>query len=195
MAEYFTVAEARTATYLGGALSNATTYPDAMISAMRVAVEDALERACGVAFEPRTVMNERHDGTGQSDLLLKWPRPTTVTAASIGGTALTAAELADVVPYDDGRLYRSSGWAPGRGNVLVSYTHGYPIVPGRVKRAALLVTRRFLVDSPVNDRATNLVTQDGATQWLVTAGVREAIFDIPEANAVISEYDMRSRVG
>lgn len=192
---YFTVAEARAANYLGGALSNTTTFTDAIIEAMRTAVEQALEQACGVAFEPRTVTSERYDGDGGTDLLLIWPLVTAVSAASIGGTALTAAELAALITYTDGRLYHSSGWTAGRGNVLVSYTHGYATVPGRVKRAALILTSRFLQDSPVNDRATTLVNPDGSTQWLVTAGVRDAIFDIPEANAVVSEYSRRVPVG
>lgn len=192
---YFTVAEARAATYLGGALANTTTFPDALIDAMRAAVEEALERACGVAFYPRTVLNERVDGNGTTQILLSWPLVSSVTAASVSGTPLTAAELAALVVYQDGRVYHPGSWVSGRGNVLVSYTHGYATVPGRVKRAALLLTRRFLIDSPVSDRATSMTGQDGTTQFLVTAGVRNAIFDVPEANAIFLEYGMRAGVG
>lgn len=191
---YFTVAEARTASYLGGALSSATTYPDTVIEAMRTAVQDALENACGVAFTPRTV-TEVFDGSGTTSLLLKWPRVTAVSAASVGGTALTASELTALKTYADGRVYNSNRWATGYGNVSITYTHGYATVPGRVKRAALLLTRRFLIDSPVSDRATSMTGQDGTTQFLVTAGVRNAIFDVPEANAIFLEYGMRAGVG
>ena len=105
--------------------------------------------------------------------------------------------------YDDGRLYLATGWSTGwsasspgaatrgRRNVVIKGTYGYPYPPPRVSRAALLLAKRFLVDLPVSDRATSLTTQDGTTQFLVTAGVRQAITDVPECNAVIREYGVR----
>lgn len=189
---YFTPEEARAQE---PALASEEAYPDELIDAMREAVEQALEHACGVAFVTRTATDERHDGPGSSDLLLDWPRVQDVSAASVGGSSITGDALTGLVPYRDGRVYYSGGWVSGRGNVLITYTHGYEAVPGRVKRAAIILTKRFLVQSPVNDRATQLVNSDGTTQWLVTAGVRDAIFDIPEANAVVEEYSVRGSVG
>lgn len=189
---YFTVAEARAATWMGGALTSTTTYASADIDAMRVAVEDAIERECGVAFVPRTATNELHDGSGTYDLLTEWARPTAVTAASVGPkgsrVALTADQLALIDVYKDGRVYYPNGWPTGRANVLLTYTHGWATVPGRVKRAAMLAVKRFLVDSPISDRATSMVSAEGQSQFFVTAGVRDAIFDVPEVNAVIREY-------
>ena len=191
---YFTVAEARSASFLGGALSDVTKYPDADIDAMRVAVEEALEHACGVAFVQRDA-SENLDGTGGFDLFLPYPRPQSVTSCSIGGLALTSDQLAALVLYRDGRVYNPSTWPRGRGNVAIVYQHGYLDVPGRVKRAAMILTRRFLVDSPVSDRSTTLINPDGTTQYMVTAGVRDAIFDVPEANAIVNEYGVGPEVG
>lgn len=192
MADYFTVAEARAQE---SALLDATKYPDATITTMRLAVEEALERACGVAFVPRTATDERHDGPGTGiDLLLEWPRPSAVTAASVDGTALDAAGIAELIAYSDGRVYRPAGWGSTRGGVLITYTHGYAVIPGRVKRAAIQLTKRFLVATPVSDRATSII-QDGSTQFFVTAGVRGAITDVPEANAIIAQYGVNASVG
>lgn len=189
---YFTVAEAREQE---PALASSATYSDDDINAMRVAVEQALEHACKVAFVPRTATNERRDGTGGYELLLKNARPTLVTAASIGGAALSADQLALIVCYESGIVYYPNGWVRGRGNVLVTYTHGYESVPGRVKRAAIKLTKRFLVDTPVSDRATSMTNPEGATQFLVTAGVRGAITDVPEVNAIIDQYGVGGMVG
>lgn len=182
---YFTTAEARKVK----PLDNTTTYPDADIDAMRITVEEALEHACGVAFEPRTV-TERFDGTGTTDLLAR-PRPTAVSSATVDGEAIDASSL---LTYRDGRIYHSGKWTAGRGNVSITYTHGYATVPGRVKRAAILLTKRFLVDSPLSDRTTQITNEDG-TEVLITAGVRGAVTDVPEVNAVIAQYKVGAAVG
>lgn len=185
---YFTVAEARAVP----PLDNTTKYPDADIEAVRQSVEEALEDACGVSFIQRTA-TDTLDGNAGTDIVLDRSRVSAVTAASIDGTALTASELADLAVYPDGTIYNPAGWTRGRRNVSITYTHGHATIPGRVKRAAIMLTRRYLVDSPVNDRATSLVNDDGTTQWLVTAGVRGALFDLPEVNAIVQQY--RERLG
>lgn len=168
-------------------LDNTTTYPAARIAEARTLAETALEEACHVAFAP-TYFRLRLDGNGRTDLLLPIVRPLTVTAATVDGASLTAADLE---LYDDGRVYYEGGWSAGRRNVVITGTHGYPFPPPRVGRAALLLAKRVLVDSPVSDRATSMTTEDGTTQFLVTAGVRQAVFDVPECNAVVIDYGLR----
>lgn len=186
----FTLATARTIE----PLDDPSTYSTAELITARTLAETALEEACGVAFVPRYA-RERLDGNGDVDLLLK-PRPLTIASASVDGTALTAGELADLELYDDGRLYNPLSWTAGRRNVEVKYTHGYAWVPPRVGRACLLLTKRFLVDTPISDRATSVSSPEtGMVQYLVTAGVRDAVFDIPECNAVVSQYGMSYGVG
>lgn len=188
--KYFTVAEARKVK----PLDNATLYPDADIEAMRVAVEDALEQACGIAFVTRDGQWTA-DGNGQTDLLLPFPRPSVVTACTVNGVALDAGELSSLVLYRDGRVYRAGRWPAGRGNVDITVQHGWLAVPGRVKRAAILGTKRFLVDSPISDRATSLTNDDGTVSFFVTAGVRDAIFDVPELNAVVEQFGVNAGAG
>lgn len=179
----FTVADARNIK----PLDDTTTYPTSTIVAARVLAEMALEDECEIPFAP-TYFNAILDGNGQTDLMLPLARPLTVTAATIGGTALTPSDLG---LYPDGRVYYSARWLFGRRNVEITGTYGYATPPARVSRACLLLAKRFLVDSPISDRATSLITEDGATQFLVTAGVRQAVFDIPECNAVVARYGLR----
>lgn len=190
-AGYFTVAEARAVT----PLQDTTKYADADIDNMRLVVEEALEHACGVAFVPRvtTPVVETLDGDGSDEIVLRqWARPIALTAATVGGVALDAPTLAALVLSRDGTIYNPAFWACGRRNVVLTYTHGYPSVPGRVKRAAIRLTKRFLVDTPINDRATSIQNpEDGTIQRLITAGVGAAIFDLPEANAIVNEYGVR----
>jgi hypothetical protein len=190
----FTVADARTIK----PLDSTTSYPTANIVAARTLAETALEEACIVPFVP-TYFKCTLDGNGKTDILLPVTRPLTITSAVIDGTAAT---VSDITLYDTGNLFLGVGWSRDwssaspasqarRGNIVITGTHGYAAPPPRVSRACLLLAKRFLVDSPVSDRATSLTTQDGTTQFLVTAGVRQAVFDIPEANAIVDQYGMR----
>lgn len=194
----FSIADARVLSPLG----NATTYPDATIAQARTLAETALEDACRVPFAP-TYFRLTMDGDGRTDLLLPIVRPLSVTSVAVDGNAV---DPTTVGLYDDGRLYLSTGWSTGwstnwpagprrRRNVIVQGTYGFPYPPPRVSRAALLLAKRFLVDLPVSDRATSLTTQDGTTQFLVTAGVRQAVTDVPECNACIREYGVRAAFG
>lgn len=172
-------------------LDSETKYPTLDLEVARTLAEVALEDACGVAFVPR-YGRERIDGAANGDVLLQNPRPLSVTAAS--DTGLAVADLSTLELYRDGRVYNPIMWSQGRHNVHITYTHGYPFPPPRVGRACLLLAKRFLVDSPVNDRAMS-VTNNEVTEYLVTAGVRDAVFDIPECNAVVQQYGLNYGVG
>jgi hypothetical protein len=183
----FTLADARALK----PLDSTTTYTSAAIIAARTLAETALEDACHVAFVP-TYFRTTVEGNWRSDVLLPVVRPLSIMSVSIDGVAVTTT---DVTLYEDGRLSYAAGWPTGAGltrrNITVKGTYGYPYPPPRVSRAALLLAKRFLVDSPVSDRATTLTTEDGTTSFLVTAGVRQAVFDIPEANAIVDHYGMQ----
>lgn len=183
----FSLAEARALK----PLDNTTTYPTTDVIAARVLAECALEEACGVAFVP-TYKREKIDGNGTTDVLLK-ARPLSVTSATVGGVEV--ADLSTLELYADGRLYNPSMWTAGRRNIEVKYTYGYPFPPPRVGRACLLLAKRFLVDSPISDRVTTMTTPEGGTQFYVTAGVRDAVFDVPEANAVVQRYGLETPIG
>jgi hypothetical protein len=190
----FTVADARTIK----PLDSTANYSTAAIVAARTLAETALEEACMVPFVP-TYFTCTLDGNGKTDILLPITRPLTITSAVIDGVAAT---VSDIKLYDTGNLFLGVGWSRDwssaspasqakRRNIVITGTYGYAAPPPRVSRACLLLAKRFLVDSPVSDRATSLTTQDGTTQFLVTAGIRQAVFDIPEANAVVDQYGVR----
>lgn len=167
-------------------LDNTTVYPTAKVIAARVLAEMALEDACGVAFVPRYAREVR-SGNG-CDLLPQRPRPLSIISATVNGSVVSDAVIDDENGAAAATFYRPGGWGSGRRNVTVKYTHGYPFPPPRVGRACLLLAKRFLVDSPISDRVTTMTSSDGGTQFFVTAGVRDAVFDIPEANAVVQKY-------
>jgi hypothetical protein len=187
VSDWFTTADARALPGPGGGvLSDATKYPDAVIEAARAMAQDAIEHAACVYFTP-TAFSEVFDGTGRGVLRLGTVRPLMLTAAVVDGVTVT-----DAVLYTDGRVYRAAGWpATARQNVTISGTAGYAAVPPRVAHAALMLTKRWLVDTHVSDRATTVTGQDGSSQYFVTAGVKGAMFDVPEVNAVLGDYGVR----
>lgn len=169
-------------------LDDAATYPDSDVIAARELAERALEAACGVSFVP-AYTRETLDGppTGQ-DLRLGNPRVRAVRSITADGTALTVDDLALVYPTPGGVLYRSAGWPTGRRSVVVEYEHGFSSPPGLVGLAVAKLVRYVLVDSPIDDRASAVQSPDGTYQTFVTAGVRGALFSIPEANAVVAQH-------
>jgi hypothetical protein len=183
---YFTVAEARA---FSTELANVTKYPDAAIETTRVTVEQELERRCGVAFVPRAE-TEVIDANGATDILLRWPRPLTVTSATLDDTALT---VGDVTLYRDGRAYLENRWTSGRGNLTIAYTHGYETIPGAAKLAALTWTKSLLVKGPLDARTTSYTTDDGQ-YTLATPGMRGSQTGIPIVDEFINSYNLHVAV-
>jgi hypothetical protein len=168
--------------------SDTTNYTAADISAIRTMAEIALEDVIGTAFVPR-YRRQVIDGTGRALMFLNVPRPITIRSVKQSGVAFGSTQLAQVQMRPTGSLFLPTGWTSGVGNYEIVYEHGFPYPPPRVSRAALLLAKRWLVDGPYDDRATAISTEDG-TFSLVTPGVRGAMFDIPEVNAVVAEYSV-----
>lgn len=177
---YFTPAELR-ARYSD---LDAATYPDEQIDDVRETAEEAIEHAADVAFEPRTstAILTRRDRTR-----LRIPAAKVASVDSITGTDgaldLTGGQLID--PY-----YTLLTGLP-EGPLTVTYTHGYATPPRRVKQAAMILTRAWLIDGPVDDRATSLAVEGGGTVTLATPGMRGAWVGIPEVDATINAYQHR----
>ena len=177
----FTVADARAVK----PLDNATDYPTPAILAMRTLVEESLEDVCGVAFVPRyrrTTLN----GDGGTTVMLDRPMVRAIRTVTIDGTTINPSDVA-VTPT--GVLYHAGRWAKGTSNITVTYEHGHPYPPARVAHAALRLAKRWLVEGPVDDRATAMSNEEGTFQ-LVTPGMRGAMFDLPEVNAVVQQYSL-----
>lgn len=181
----FTIAQARALKPLEQVAYTAQRIVDA-----RTLAETALEDACGVAFVPR-YKRESVSGNGGLELMLSQPRVTAIRSVSLDGAAGTAA---DFLPNGSGILYTANRFERGYQNYEIAYEHGWPSPPPRVTQAALKLAKRYLVDQPQSDRATSMTTDDGTTQFLVTAGVRQAVFDVPEANAVVNQYSLQTCV-
>lgn len=184
----FSVAEARAL----APLSSTTSYPIARIVDVRTVVEEAIEDACGVAFVPR-YKRELLSGTQTRSLIVEQPRVRSVRVVKRDGVALVAGDLATISVDDAGILDYPGGWIWGAGNYDVAYEHGYTYPPGRIKQAALTLARSWLVDGPMDERTTAFTTPDG-TFTLSTAGMRGAVFGIPEVDAAVNAYDHRAMV-
>lgn len=154
----------------------------------REIAEQFLEDECGVAFRPRYA-HESLDGTGKERLFLPHPKVSAVRSVTVGGTALTKAELEDVKLYDAGYLWREAGWTEGHQNVGVIYEHGFANPPPAAQRAAAQLARHLAVKRPSNleDRATTYST-DEATYSLITPGIRGSLTALPEVNIFLSSW-------
>lgn len=144
---------------------------------VRLVVETALEDACSVAFVPRLAV-ETVRGDGSYFLPLKRTHVRRVRTVNGEPTTVTA-DVAGIALGD---------WRRGRSYTL-AYEHGHDYPPPRVSRAGLLLAKRWLVDGPVDDRATSITSESGTTTLLITPGMRGHLFDLPEVNAVVAAYD------
>lgn len=158
------------------------------VAAARLMAEQAFEDACGVAFVPRYA-RETFDGTGGYDLMLR-PVLRTVRAGSSDGTALTAAELADLEYERTGRLRAANRWGSGA-RLVLEYEHGYDFPPAEVSRAVKRLAKHYLTDWSADDRALRLDTEAGSYVMAVP-GRGGSVFGIPEVDAVAQRYRMVS---
>jgi hypothetical protein len=191
----FTVAEARA---FDKAQLADTAYSDAAITAKEAEIREWFTKVCGVAFLPTTATDELHDGDSTNTLLLDWPRPITVSAISIDGTALTATELlttdysAGLAVYPTGKLVRRSGvFTRGEQNVLVTYSHGHATVPALIKDAALRIA---VVEIPTSSlgMSTDAYDSDGQTiNFALGDGFNDNWSRIPEVRRAIRMYNER----
>jgi hypothetical protein len=178
----FSIADFRA---LGTGYANTTNYPTATVVDMRTTVEQALEDACGVAFVPRYELETLNGVTGGL-LPVKWAKVRairTVTVDTVAGT------VADYVALREGMIYGSAYWSAGYGNVTVGYEHGHSTPPMRIKRAALILAKRWITPGSADDRAINVSNETG-TYALFQAGVRGHQFDVPEVQAAVDQYSL-----
>jgi hypothetical protein len=122
-------------------LDNATAYPNARLVEARTWAEIELERVCETAFAP-TYFCTQLDGNGRTALTLPVRRPSSVTSVTIDGSAV---DVADLVLYSMGRIYRADCWPRGRQNITITGTYGYDHPPPRIGSACCKLAREFLV--------------------------------------------------
>ena len=199
--------EARTFKTVGGitVLSDASDYPDQTIAEGRYLVTEFLERRASVSFVRRYGRVEL-EGDGSKIASLRQAmrthggpgfrrRPLALVHASVGGTALTAAEISKV--HADrlrGRFTRYDGnvWNAGDTdqpplNVVLGYEYGHEEVPWEISDAALRLLVRSVVPSDVSSRAASLSNEDGSLRFLFP-GVFSPT-GIPVIDKIIGAYD------
>jgi hypothetical protein len=179
----FSIAQARAVS----PLNNTTAYPTATIVQMRTTVEQALEDACGVAFVPRYRL-ETLSGPGGTSLLLA-PRTTAIRSATVSDTVLAAGDLTDLT-YSPTGFVDGYAWTYGSSNITVGYEHGWPSPPERIRRAALTLAKAWLVEGPVDDRASTFSSVDGGTYGLVVEGRAGSQFGLPTVDAAVNQYSL-----
>lgn len=157
----------------------------AALAVVRTRAEEALERACGVAFVPRFA-RETVSGDASNDLLLQWPRLRSVRSATVDGTALTPTELGQLAVSSLGSYWPDQTWGKGVSNIVVGYEHGHDFPPGPVSNAALLLAKSYIVSSPFNDPRV-VMAQAGQEQFQFTRSGGGG-FGIPEVDQVVRDY-------
>lgn len=173
---YFTVAEFR-ARYPKLPVAE---YPDANVERFRDIAESAFEDAAGIAFVPRAATETLYHTRG-SIARLRYPL-NSITAVNVDGREWAASEVAALRIDPLGFVHESRRW---HGRVTVAYTYGYAQPPGRVVQAVMILTKVWMVSGPVDERATQLATEDGPIM-LSTPGLRGVMFGIPEVDATLA---------
>jgi hypothetical protein len=188
------------------AFADTTKYPNALLRAVRIAVEETFEssRASQVCWVPRG-RRVTLDGTapdfarayspllyGNDTRCLTVPdyEVRSVYSVSIDGTALTQQEIADI-DIADNVLWRKAGvqwpsWPYGHKNIVLHYECGYDRPPAAITRAALILGREYLVKSDLPSRAT--ATSIGDQIFRLTIAGRDGITGIPDVDAAIDQF-------
>jgi hypothetical protein len=162
-------------------------YTTALITAVREAVEERFEEVSGsfVRRGRRVTLS----GNGLSSILLDMDIRS-VVSASVNSVALTSGELADVVVFPSGEIYRRTGsWASGVANISLLYEYGSDEPPEPIRRAAMMFARDLLVKTATDSEARAVVgfSDTIGPFRLGTPGAGRAT-GIPEVDAVLVQF-------
>lgn len=176
-------------------LDDVTRYPDALLLRARAQLEDQLAERAGVSFvggEFTVVV----DAPDKRELFLPVARVRKLTAVNINKQDLTQSEIDEIIVDErQGSLYRRWGWHyfgydswfNQRLNVKITGLAGFSQPLGGLSFAMAKGIRYMLVDSPTNDRQISVSNEAGMTENLMVAGLRNAIFAIPELNMLVEQ--------
>lgn len=180
--DYFTMEEFRALPQMG----DAQRYPDPRVEASAAYIIGVIEREVDASFIERTVTDEQHNG-GRLGIVLDQAYAREVISLTVAGVAVAL----DTITLADGVVRLTSGglFDGGRGEVLVTYTHGYSTTPpADVKAVAMKGTRADVIASSdgatIDDRRKSLNTEAGTVEFVV-AGGEEHPTGYPEVDATI----------
>lgn len=189
---FFGLAEARA---IDPTFANTTKWPTSMMVERRTEVEEECELICGQAFVPRFA-RATVSGTWRTTIALPHTMIRTIRSLSVGGTAFTSGQLADL-GFDDigpGSISVSSlfppswEWRGARRNIVVEYEHGWDRPPVDIVRAAKLRFRSLMLtnNSPLPDRAERIAVTEMGVVSLATPTYERT--GIPEVDAAYGRY-------
>lgn len=152
---------------------------DEVIAAARDYAVERIEEVCRVSFRPR-YCRERIEPTDRDWALLRW--------AWLQRVLTIDGETADLPPSAAGKL-TGGPWPSG---AEVCYVHGYEEPPRVIVQAAARLARHYAMTNPhdLDERATGMANDTGASWTLITPGVHGAEFPVPEVNAAIKHFRM-----
>lgn len=177
-------------------LSDEAKFTDVELAAALEWFETKFERYTGVAWEPRTVTDERHYLAAAATLTLNHMYPREITAvrsytAAATYTEYTADELADLRLDPSGVVSRVSlgRFSSTYGLIAFDYSHGFDAPPADIVDAAkVAVEAKVVADhtSARGDRQFSVQTQDGVAR-ISTPGPKRP-FGIPVVDEVANAY-------
>lgn len=184
----FSIAQAR----LMSPLQDTATYPTEQLLLYRVMAETALEDICGVSFVPRYTREQAHIASygilETSRRLVRTVRQITTWQSVNGvGQQVPLPTLAGYQVVATDQVFMPVLWSWWSMPIYIAYEHGYNEPPPRVGRAALLLARRWIVESPWDERLTGFRSREGGEMTILTASHTNA-FDLPEVEAIAELY-------
>lgn len=169
-------------------LDNANKYSTALIERTRAALENEIEVAAGVSMCGRE-FTLTIDGSSTNELFLPVGRPRSITSCVVASATYSNDDLANlIVDPRQGVIVNAKKWTAGRMNTTVTGVCGFETPPGQAGFAIAKGVRYMLVDTGSQDRAISVTNEDGTTQNMVVAGLRNSLFAIPELTVLVNQY-------
>lgn len=177
-------------------LNDANSYPDELIDATHKEIVEFFQRECDVSFVPRY---------GQVTLNGNWRRAiwvpnrklTKLLRVVVDGTALSPDLVAQMAIYLSGKVDRTALWGSywqgwKDDNVVISYVHGWPAPPERIRTAAKLLARYELVKTDPTDRMVAMTNDLGTVRLSIPSFQYPT--GIPIVDATLAKYDEHSPI-
>lgn len=163
-----------------------TRWPQSLLAAKRIAVEDECERICGYAMVPRFARFTL-SGNASPSLLLPSIFLRKIRSVTVDGTALSAGELAGLRFGDQGIVTRANGFpwsALTPNNIVIEVEHGLDFPAPGITDANMLRLRTKLADTTaeVPKRALSFTLQSGGVYRLATPSGEKT--GVPDVDAV-----------
>ncbi len=157
-------------------------YSDAEIQRAIDDAVEAYEKEAGLAFVPRTASATITELVDARTIRL----PRRLVRSIVSATGATTG----TIDVSEARIQRRlvtlpTAWPAGE-DIDVVYEHGRDAPLSRTLRATQLLARAWLIQGPVDDRATQIASAGGGVINLATPGLLGAVFGIPEVDAALN---------